>query len=74
MGFTIFYTFEGNERALECHDDNLCSHDAVYYALIHSGAGMGATGREWQGSYHSMVEAAERSGVSQIRWHRSAAQ
>jgi hypothetical protein len=74
MGFTIFYTFEGCERALECHDDHLCSHDAVYYALIHSGAELGATGSEWQGSYHSMVQTAERSGVSQIRWHRSPAQ
>ena len=71
MGFTICYRFLGNQRVLECQEDQLCGHDAVYYALLHSGAELGNIVGTWQGSYPSMVEAAERSGVSHVLWHRS---
>lgn len=71
MGFTICYRFLDNQRVLECQEDQLCGHDAVYYALLHSGAELGNIVGTWQGSYPSMVEAAERSGVSHVLWHRS---
>jgi hypothetical protein len=74
MGFTICYRFLGNQRVLECQEDQLCGHDAVYYALLHSGAALGNIVATWQGSYPSMVEAAERSGVSNVLWHRSLSQ
>ncbi|MDE1195971.1 hypothetical protein BWR59_25855 [Pseudomonas sp. Bc-h] len=74
MGFTICYSFRGNQRVLECQEDNLCGHDAVYYALLHSGAELGNMVGGWQGSYPSIVEAAERSGVSNVLWHKSLTQ
>jgi hypothetical protein len=74
MGFTICYRFLGTQRVLECQEDQLCGHDAVYYALLHSGAALGNVVGTWQGSYPSIVEAAERSGVSNVLWHRSISQ
>ncbi|SEP87817.1 hypothetical protein SAMN03159444_00727 [Pseudomonas sp. NFACC02] len=74
MGFTICYRFLGIQRVLECQEDQLCGHDAVYYALLHSGAALGNVVGTWQGSYPSIVEAAERSGVSNVLWHRSISQ
>jgi hypothetical protein len=71
MGFTINYSFEGCPRVLECLDNTLCGHDAVYYALLHSGVDLRNEVGHWQGSYPSMVEAAERSGVSKVSWNRT---
>lgn len=71
MGYTICYDFQGHSRALEHPQDNLCGHDAVYYAMLHSGFGFDVVGSEWQGSYASMVTAAERVGVSNVQWFRS---
>ncbi|MFJ3486862.1 hypothetical protein ACIPL1_26135 [Pseudomonas sp. NPDC090202] len=72
MGFTICYSFQGSERVIECHENSLCGHDAIYYALLHCGADLRTEAGQWQASYPSMVAAAERSGVSDVRWHRSA--
>lgn len=71
MGFTISYNFQGSQKMLECNEEVLCGHDAVYYALLHSGVEFRNSVGTWQGSYPSIVNAAEQSGVSNVMWHRS---
>lgn len=73
MRFTICYSFQGKRVVIECHNDQLCSHDAVYYSMLHAGIALRKEVLNWDGSYLSMVEVAERLGLTDVSWHRSLA-
>lgn len=71
MGFTICYSYQGRRAVFEHSASQLSPHDAVYYSLLHTGVGFQEKSSEWAGSYSSMVEIAEKYGVTDVRWHRS---
>jgi len=73
MGFTICYSFQGKRVVIECQNDNLCSHDAVYFSMLHAGIALQKEVSNWDGSYLSMIEVAERFGLTDVSWHRSLA-
>jgi hypothetical protein len=71
MGFTICYTYRNENRVLELSASKLIPHDAVCYALFDSPADVLERPVRWEGSYSTIVEYAERLGVSNVRWHQS---
>lgn len=71
MGFTICYNFQGQRTVIEHPAKSLTPHDAVCYALFHSGAFVRESPSNWDGSYAPMVELAERLGVTNVSWHQS---
>ncbi|MNL57242.1 hypothetical protein D3C87_1807890 [compost metagenome] len=71
MDFTICYSFEGQRRVLEHSANCLTSHDAVCYALFDSPAVLRERPSNWEGSYSTIVEFAQRFGVTDVRWHQS---
>jgi len=71
MGFTICYSFQGKRVVIECQNNKLSSHDAVYYSMLHAGIALRKEVLSWDASYLSMVEVAERLGLTDVSWHRS---
>ncbi len=71
MGFTICYSFEGNRVVLERAGYQINAHDAVCYALRHSGVAIKEHDSKWSGNLSSIIEIADRCGVTDVRWHRS---
>ena len=56
---------------LEHAANYLSPHDAVCYTLLDSGAALRERLSGWEGSYSTIVEFAERLGVTDVRWHQS---
>ena len=71
MGFTICYSFQGKRTVIEHPAEILSPHDAVCYALLHTGVFLQERPSSWVGSYASVVELAERLGVTNVSWHQS---
>lgn len=71
MGFTICYSVQGKRTVIEHPAESLSPHDAVCYALLHTGVFLQERPSSWVGSYASVVELAERLGVTNVSWHQS---
>jgi hypothetical protein len=58
---------------MEHSDENLTPHDAVCYALYHSGTVFFERSSRWMGSYADMSELAEHFGITDVMWYQSPA-
>lgn len=72
MGFTLCYSAQGQRAVFEHRAESLSPHDVVCYALLlHTGVFLQKMPSSWVGSYASVVELAERLGVTNVSWYQS---
>ena len=71
MGSTIYYSFKGCRIVIKHPADSVMPHDAVYYSLLHSGVDFHKQDSKWLGDFSSILEIANRCGITDVMWHRS---
>lgn len=71
MEFTICYSFEGNRVVLEYSANQITTYDAVYFSLVHSGVAFNEQLSKWLDDLASIVEIADKRGVTDVTWHRT---
>ncbi|VVO29459.1 hypothetical protein PS691_04822 [Pseudomonas fluorescens] len=68
--FTICYSFQGARIVFSYLSSSLTDTDACYLSLLHAGC-IPEQGMASAGVFRSMQDFAGRSGVTEVRWHRS---